>query len=334
MMRLLAAAAMVATGLAACATEELEPTYGDGLGTAENPIPQDDVSYLVRSQIAPTGTTLPAHVTTVAASMRSFAQNPAQTLLSLADTADVAELATLQSMPSALWSRLPGWIDGELDKAIVATRTVRQVAADVTGFADTALTRFGLDSTLSFTPSKTTHTLTALTFRLNGLDVVIPLGGLKADTIGQQPEVTIGEGGTITFGDHEFGLAFGDHAWHAMNLASSTVFGADVRTTLTSAVNCRALSQAVAAKCYNGSCVGRQPQLQAVCERSLDTMLMELSTRTTTFDLDVLRYVSGSARLVDDNGDGLANRIEDGIWDSEMPAGRARATFTALADGR
>lgn len=331
-MRLLAA--VVVTSLAACGTtEEVVPTYGEGLGTPENPIPQDSAAYMVRTRIEPADATIPPAVASVAANLRAFAQSPAQTLISLADDANVPELTLLQSaLSSTLEAQLPGWIDAEIDKALTSGKTTRQLATEVAGFAETALTRFGLDSTLSFSPTKTTHTLRGLSFRLSGLDVVVPLGGLKADTIDTQPAVEVGEGGAISFGDHQFGIAFANHAWQGINLASKTVFGADVRTALATAVNCRTIAETVATKCVYSSCVGHPAQLQAVCEHGLDLIVTKLAADVGAFDLDVLRYVSGSARLVDENGDGLANRIEDGIWDPEL--GTARGTFTAIADGR
>jgi hypothetical protein len=322
--------ALVLTALAACAAEDPTPTFGAGLGTPDNPIPANGASYAVRSLIAPSTTTLPAAVTSVTSPLHGFATAPAHTLLGLAQTANVPELAQLTAaLPATLSPKLEGWIDAEIDKGLLVGKTARQYVTDMAGFAETVLTQFGVESTLTFTPAKTTHTLDALTFRLAGYEVVVPLGGLTADVVEQHPEVTIAEAGAITFGDHHFGLAFGNHAWQGVNLASNAAYNADMRTALGTAINCHAVAVAVAAKCVGTSCVGHTTQLEAVCTQGLDLLVNGLETRVAAFDFGVLRYVSGSARLVDTDLDGLANRIENGIWNPEMNVGPASATFTA-----
>ena len=80
-------------------------------------------------------------------------------------------------------------------------------------------------------------------------------------------------------------------------------------------------------------CVGHEAQLKAVCEGGLDALVEQVHQRIAAFRLDVFRFITGAARLVDDDQDGVADRIIDGTWDSEMNLGmglrRAPATFTA-----
>jgi hypothetical protein len=323
--------AVLVTGLGACEATEPEPGYGEGLGTPENPVPEDDAAYHVMSKIGATDTTIPTDVTSIVVTLRAFSQQPAHTLIGVAKTANDPAVAQLYSaLSSSLASQLEGWIDTELNKVMLSGKPLRQVAGEVAGFTETALTKFGLDSTLTFTPTKTTHLLTGLAFRLGGYEIVVPVGGLAADSLTQHPALTIGTGGTMTLGDQKFGLGFGDHAWHGINLASKSAFGTDVTTAIEDTLDCGALAQTIAAKCYGGSCVGHPDLLDAICERSLDMIVTELAARVVAFDLDELRYVSGTAHMIDDNYDGLADRIENGVWDSEMNARRAPATFTAL----
>jgi hypothetical protein len=325
-----ALATLVALHLGACATETEPPSYGEGLGTHENPIPRDDVWYAVGSQVGTDGVPIPAAVTAATAHLRAFSAKPADTLLAIASSASSVDLAKLYAeLPLTLTSRLRGWIDIEIDKVKVAAVPMRTYASEVAGFAETALTRYTVDSELSFTPLQTDHSLRALRFRLAGLDVVVPIGGLKADAIGQTPAVAVAELGVVTFGDHSFGLAFGSHAWHAVNLASTQQYQADVVTALTHSINCQLLGQTVAARCYSGVCVGHQAQLTAVCEKSLQQLASELSTNVTAQSYDELHIVSGTARLLDSTNDGLAERIE-GTWDVEIPAS-STVKFTAEA---
>lgn len=312
------------------------PSYGPGLGTAENPVPQDGATYAARSRIQLDGSGVVPDLDAVVAPLRAFSERPAETLLAIAANADVPELDQLYAaLPSSLASQLEGWIDAQLAAVKISGSTVPAYAAEVLGFAETALTRFALDSTMSFSPTRgAAHTVTGIAFELSSVNVIVPLGGLKADQIAQQVPITVAENGLITFGDHHFELAFGEHVWHGVNLASITVFGPDVRTALVETVDCGKLALAVASKCIDNQCVGHQSALQTVCERSLDLLVTDLGARIAAFDSDVVHHVAGTARLVDENGDGLANRIADGVWQSELVMGPARGTFTASAEGR
>ncbi|HUS31428.1 MAG TPA: hypothetical protein VMZ53_23135, partial [Kofleriaceae bacterium] len=248
--------------IAACGTTEDEvPTYGEGLGTPDSPIPQDGAPYTVHTQTAAPSTTTQAEVTRIAGALRQFSQTPARSMLTLAKQASPEELATLDAMSSTLRSRLEGWIDTEIDKVVVDGVRGRAVASEMADFVDSTLAHFSFESTLSFTPTKTTHTLGAVSFRLSGLDVVVPVGGLAGDDAQQRVSATVGEGGSLAFGDHTFGIDFGAHAWHGINLASSTLHGVGMAPALSNAVNCKALAQAVSAKCYNGACVGHSAEI-------------------------------------------------------------------------
>src|SRR5688572_13672706 len=98
-MRLLAA--VLVTSLAACAVDEEPDTYGVGLGTPENPIPDDDFAYAVESKIDFTANgVVPSQVTEAAAGLRAFAQNPAGTLFARADQTAVQQLKS--ALPSTL----------------------------------------------------------------------------------------------------------------------------------------------------------------------------------------------------------------------------------------
>jgi hypothetical protein len=325
---------LVVVAVGACAAEEeLPTTYGEGLGTPENPVPQDSVPYAVHTQTSSPSSTTQAEVTRIAGSLRTFSQTPAKSLLTLAKTASPEELATLDALSSSLRSRLEGWIDTEIDKVVVDGMRGRAVAAEMADFVDATLAHFSLESTLSFTPTKTTHTLGAISFRLSGLDVVVPVGGLAGDDAQQKPPVSVGAGGSLTFGDHSFGVDFGQHAWHGINLASTTLHGTGVAGALSAAVNCKALAQAVSLKCYNGACVGHSAELSSLCENGVKALAHSLELDMSSVDLVEIHFTSGTARLVDENGDGLANRIEAGAWTPDG-LGLASANFTAIAPGR
>lgn len=331
-----AVAALV--GLVACDVVEPPPVeepvgYGPGLGTAENPVPQDDATYTVHSRIV--RDTAP-DVDALVAPLRAFSVHPGQAMLDIAAEANLAALDELEaSVPAALMAQLAGWIEADLDAASSDTTTVRDVAAQLADDAQTALTSFTLDGTMSFAPGRVDHTITGIEFHL-GVDVIVPVGGLAADSIAQQVAVSVAEAGRISFGEHEFGLAFGQHVWHAINLASQTMYDTAPAGALASRIDCGALALSVASRCVDSDCVGHPGQLQTICEQSIALLASNLGTGLTTFDATTVHYVAGTARLVDDDNDGLASQIEDGVWTPELMLGPARGTFTAMAndDGR
>ncbi|HEY5921753.1 MAG TPA: hypothetical protein VIV11_08785 [Kofleriaceae bacterium] len=330
-MRSLAAALVIC--VAACAEQAAPEGYGEGLGTPENPVPEDDFDYLLTSKMDFTvDGVAPAQVKDAAASWRTFSTNPAKTLLAVGGQEDVQALRSALSQP--LLDRLEGWINTEVDKARIATKTMRQYATEVSTITETIMTRFNLSSRLTMTPAKTTHGLVGLNFRPSNLDIVVPIGGMAADKLMQYPALAVATAGAISLGDQKFGLAFGHHAWSGINLASSSLFGGNVTAAIATGLNCSVLAKAVAARCYNGACVGHEFQLKAICDSGGVALANELRDRVTAVTLSMFRLTAGSARLVDDNGDGLADQIVDGVWEVELDLGtglrKQAATFQAL----
>lgn len=321
--------------VAACGTEDpTVPTYGEGLGTPDNPIPQDSVPYTAHTLTSAPSSALAAKATALSAPLRQFALTPGHSLLTIAAQASPEELATLDALSSSLRSRLDGWIDTEIDKVAVDGMRARAVAGELADFTEATVTHWSLESTLSFTPTKTTHTLNALSFRLAGLDIVVPVGGLGGDAAVQKVALTVGEGGALTFGEHTFKVELGAHAWHGINLAMEQQAGAGVDAALTAAASCKALGQAVSLHCYSGVCVGHAAEISTLCERSLATLTQQVGASVTAVDISAIHLMGGSAHLLDENGDGLGNRIDTGVWTPDAVLGIGGATFTAQAEGR
>lgn len=338
MQRLLAISLLTAT--AACTSTVSAPDdkgFGDGLGTSENPVPQpaDEGPYSVVSRVDFTvEAILPPQAELVVVTLREFSVNPARGLIDAADAAGVpAVKAIYDALPDFLTDKLEGWINDEIAKIKINGKTLPQYAGEIAALAETALTQFDLDSTLAMTPGSATHTLTAIDFTPAGLDVQFPITGIAADIFTQHPTITVGTGGALGFGDQKFGLNFGEYAWDGINVMSTNLFGADVRTTLGNAVNCPALAHTVASKCALGVCVGHEAQLESLCNGGLDQIVETVHAQFAAYDIDAFRFKTGAARLVDDDQDGVADRIVDGKWDGELNIGlglrKAPATFTA-----
>jgi hypothetical protein len=330
-MRALAAA--LVTLLTGCAAEEQEPvTFGEGLGTPENPVPYSDEAYEVTSRIDFTASgDIPAPVAAAVSTLQAFAQNPAKTLLANASATAVQQLRS--QLSSTLNSQLETWINAEIDKRRIATKTLRQYATDLAAITRTAVTQFYLPSTLIMTPTKTTHLLGGLNFRPLSVDIVVSVGGLTGDALTQYPALTVAEAGALSLGAHKFGLAFGAHAWTGINLASQTLYANAVEPAFVSGIQCQSLATAVAARCSSSVCVGHATELRAICEGGAAAIVAALREPIEDLKLDLFRFATGSARLVDENNDGIAERIDDGMWQAELDFGSgvraSTATFTA-----
>ena len=335
MKRLLAAALLAACGTSGSA----DSPYGSGTGTPDSPVPQqgaDKGPYQVTTAVDLTvEAVLPPQAELVVQTLRDFSQNPAHTLITLAGQEGVPAVVTLyDALPSVLTDKLEGWINTEIAKVQVAGQPITTWAGDFAGLADTAFSQFEVDSTLAVDGETSTHTLTMLDFTPTGvLNVKIPISGLASDILTQHPSVAVNEGGQLVLGDQAFGLLFGEYAWNAVNAACTAQFGGDIRTVLGNAVNCAGLAQTIANKCVLGVCVGHEQLIDDVCEGGLDAVVNQVHDRFAALNLEALHYASGAAHMVDDDGDGVADRIENGSWDAQLNLGlglrHTPATFSA-----
>lgn len=319
---MLRTAIVLALGLAACTDEAPPPGYGSDFGTTENPVPSYE-PYMVRSRM-----TVPLdvpEVTTAIANLTAFSQHGGQTLLAI--TASSAPAVTLNGLPSALKANLPAWIDAELDKQKLSTTPARQAAGVLATQAQSIVDDFFVESSLTISPTGSVHTLTDLAFEPAGATLIVPIGGLSADKIDQKPTATVGAGGALTLGDQTFGLAFGAHAWQAMNLAATNAYGGDM--TMLQGLDCGKIATAVAAKCSGSSCVGHASDIQAVCTQGLAALVSDVRDALTPVALDSIHFASGTARLVDSGHDGVADKILDGTWDAQISDTASQIGFTA-----
>lgn len=319
--------AVLVASLTACGVEQAGADYAEGLGTPQSPVPGID-AYAVTSPM-----TIPLELPDVAArimALREFSVRGGYTLL--AQSAGTSARSALDALPVSLRTKLESWIDAELDKSKIGTKTVRQVSGELATIADDVVSHFVVESSLTITPTSASHTLRDLNFTPGNLDIIVPIGGLTADTLVQKTTAVVGEGGALEIGDQRFSLAFGSHAWQAINLASTTMFGGDI--SILEHADCDTVARNVAARCVSGVCVGHVAELLAVCHDGLASLVSELRGAIAPIELGTLRFAHGSARMVDTTGDGVADRILDGTWDAETDVGlgvrKSSVAFTAL----
>ena len=300
--------------------------YGEGLGDPENPVPQQSSTgpYRVANRIDFTVEAIvPAQVAFTIEMLRAFSENPASALFDLAEERGVPAVGIIRAaLPAVLEDKLEGWINEQVNKPKIAGKTIPEYAGEIAHLADFALTKFQVDSDMTIDGFDVTHTLTALDLSPTGLvDLRVPIGGLAADILTQHPTITVAEAGAIAFGDQHFGLQYGEYAWQGLNAASTALFGADIRTALGNAINCPRLAATIADKCVLNVCVGHKTELTQICNGGLDALVEFTHERFAEHRLDVFQFASGTSRLVDDDMDGVGDRIVDGEWDARMNLG-------------
>ena len=309
---------------------------GDGPhGTPENPVPAKTGPYTLVNKIDFTvEAILPSQIELVVTTLREMQTNPAHALISIADRAGVPAVGALYgAIPGVLKDKLEDWINGEITKVKIAGKPVTEYCGDIAGLAETALTDFAVDSELAIDGDTATHRLTALDLTPTGLvNLRVPIGGLAGDILTQTPDIDVAEGGALAIGEQHFGLNYGEYAWQGIEAASTALFGGTVRETLGKAINCPGLANTIANKCVLGVCVGHKADLTNICEGGLDAAVDLVHNQLADMRLEALHLASGTARLVDEDGDGVGDKLVEGTWEAELNLGlglrKAPSTFS------
>jgi hypothetical protein len=306
------------------------------IGTPESPIPIQSGPYVLVNRVNFTvEAILPAQAELVVSTLRELSTNPAHALISIADEAGVPAVGTLYGViPGPIKDRLEGWINDEIAGLRIDGKPFADYAAQLAALADTALAHFAVDSELTIHGETATHRLTALDLTPAGIAVKLPIGGLAGDLLTQDTDVLVAEAGAVMLGEQHFGLNYGEYAWQGVEAASRVVLGGGVREVLGRAIHCETIAHNVAGKCVLGVCVGHEAELTSICEGGLDAIVNLAHDRMAAVQLEALHLASGQATLVDDDGDGLGDRIIDGTWQAEMNLGQGLrhtpATFAGV----
>jgi len=277
---------------------------------------------------------LPAQLEAAVVTLRALSTNPAHALLEAADEAGVPAIGTLQAaLPGPLEDRLEGWINDEIAGVQIDGVPVTVYAGRIAALADTALTHVAVDSELTIQGATARHRLTALDLTPAGVPVVLAVGTLAGDLLAQDTTAVSGRRGALALGEQHFGLDYGEYVWQGIDAASG-----GIRNRLGTAINCPAVAHRVAGKCALGVCVGHEAELTAICDGGLDAIVDLAHDRVAEFRLEVLHLAGGHATLVDDDRDGIADRIADGTWQAELDLGQGLrhtpATFTGALAAR
>lgn len=312
-------------------------TSGDpvnGPGTPDQPVPTSQAAYKLTNHVdLSVELILPAQAELVVSTLRTFSTNPAQALLQLPGDAGVPAVSTLLSLiPGVLMDQIDGWINGFIDPISINGVKLTDAAGAIANLAQTALTKVDLDSQLQITGDSATQTFTALDLSPAGIDHTVQLGAIPSDLVSATTTASYTDA-SLQLGDEHFGFEYGEYAWQAVNAACTDLFGADIRTTLGTAVNCDHLASDLAGKCVLGVCVGHQSDIAAACNGGLDFVVDQVHQQFDSIDLDVVHFASGAATLVDTDGDGVADQITNGTWDAELNVGLGLRKTPATFDG-
>lgn len=291
-------------------------------------------TYLLVNRIDLTAeAVLPDQAEQMISTLRTFSTNPARALIDAADDAGVPAVADLyDALPSVITDRLDGWINDEIAGLEIEGRPITEYAGYIAALANTTLTRFTVDSELTIQGDTASHRLTAIDLTPSGLAVQLALGGLPGDVVTESTTAALEGPRTLRIGEQHFGLAYGEYAWRAIQAASQASYGGDVRTLLGRAIDCPAISHAVAGRCVLGACVGHEAELNSLCAGGLDAIVDLAHDRIAELRFEVLHLESGRATLVDGDQDRIAEGVTAGTWQAEIDLGlglrRAPASFT------
>ena len=154
--------------------------------------------------------------------------------------------------------------------------------------------------------------------------------GIRGDILTQDPGTHVAEGGFVTIDEQHFGLMHGEDAWQGIEAASTQVFGQGVRDARQGG-QLPGLAANIADKCVLGVCVGHQSLIESVCNGGLDTVVNLAHNAMAANKLEAMHLISGTVRLVDEDGDGVGDKLVDGHWEAELNVGlglrHAPATF-------
>jgi hypothetical protein len=267
--------------------------------------------------------------------LQGLRDNPAETLFDLAEEAGVPAVGTVRdSLPSALESRLYGWIDGYIQGVTTGDGTLAQVIDSVVTAAQTDLGHVELASTLSVNSGVGMHRLDNVTLEVGGQSFsydVAPLAAAGAE-IDVAVTATVDADHRLAVGAHGFGFPYGKIVWRVIEDQIEARYGTDLRGLLGRQVDCPGMAADIADTCYWGQCVGHETELNQICEAGLDYAVQKVREKIEAAQVQPLALDAGAAQMHDAAlSDNVCSVIDDGVWTARLDVGNglraAPATF-------
>ncbi len=326
---LIASTALLMT--AAC----ISPTLGDDVVEEPTPTPEPTPALIADGIFAIESTldvqaaaVLPQTAYDAVETLRGLREEPGRTLFDLAEDAGVPAVSEIRSaLPSSLESRLYGWIDDELATYTHGDGPVATAIDGVLTVCETSLAEVHLSSELAIDGGSATHSLRAVGFAIDGVELRYDLANLDGLPLALEATfaATVAGDGTVshlTLGSHAFGVPFGALALTAIEDVLQLRYATDLRGVLGMLVDCPALAADVADHCVYGYCVGHEMELRSVCEGGLDHLATWLRAELTAIRFDAITLRAGTAQLGDSAPvDGLADTVAGGVWTADLDVG-------------
>jgi hypothetical protein len=274
---------------------------------------------------------LPASGYDALAALRQLRDDPGAAMFAALDRAGVPLVAELKAaLPDVVEEQIEGFI---ADALAEHTRLFR--LDDYLRASERVLTDLEVDSTLDLTGDLPVHRLTALHFGHTPeyLGVDIPLDGVATTFAERTTTVDDDLHHYMVLGDHAFGLPLGQYAFTAIEHEIARFEGvATLRAALGAEIDCAAAAHDVASRGVLGMTVGHEDEVHEICAAALDVLADELEEQVLGLDINTLRFRRGTARLIDNGGDGVADQLA-GTWDVVLDLGQGERATSGRFDG-
>jgi hypothetical protein len=270
--------------------------------------------------------------------LEGLRDNPAMTLFDLAEESGVPAVGTIRdALPSALESRLYGWINGYVWGVTTGDGTIAHVIDAVLAAAQTDVGYVQLESTLSVNDGIGQHRLDNVTLDVAGRSLsydVAPLAGVGV-ALDVPVTATVSADNHLSIGAHTFGFPYGAIAWRALEDQVNARYGTDLRGLLGRQLDCPGMAHEIATTCYWGQCVGHESQLNSICEQGLDYAVAKARAKVESAAVDPIALDAGTATMNDWLlSDNVCSSIDGGVWTARLDIGNglrsAPATFTGV----
>lgn len=340
-----------------------DATAKDGVSTPDVPMPSDaglpsndtagapsillSGAFAVRSPFdISASAAAPGPVRDALNLVHAFAVDPGAAILDYADQAGVTAASALRAaLPSALMSRLTGWMNTYIKSAgrngVVPYDRLVWLDDTVRGL----LLYWTLESRLALpVPAPGTHLARALVFAdPSGSPLSYPVDPALLTPATNVVAVLAWPGGMspalVTISDHAFALPFGRYALPALDAILLARYGTpDVNAYLADSVGCAGLADYVASQCVSIVCVGHESDLTDLCAGGLAEGARQIEAQILGIDFKAIRFVQGMATAVgaEPENPQKTTALQNGTWTVTVDFGSgaqpANATFSATAE--
>jgi hypothetical protein len=336
---------------------------GQPLGPDGKPLaPKLDGKYELYSELDLTSAgLLPEVMNDTLKALSNFKEHPSQTIVDLADAANVPVVPTvINAIPGPIRGLVLGYIDEHVFKALYEAVPVTQKLTGLLDDLASIITRFELVTTLDVPQGdaigdlKAKHTISGVGYHWSDKRHVINAPELLAKLVEQKVDgnaVTLEkrsaelETGRLKIGDHTFNVPVGTFTVYAADELAKEKFGVpNLRGALGKFVDCEKLAQDVSTRCIDPIgpgkiCVDHKSEIKNLCTIGLDLVVGAIVGQIKRLDIPVLNFKDGVAQMWDaptEGGplDATIDRIDHGFWTAMIKVTKTDKPVVATFTGK